>query len=335
MNGDRPVLVAVLTALLSAPAMAQPKSSAPVSAAANEPDIAYAEYQRGRYVSAFQEATRRIEEKSDPKAMTLLGELYAGGFGVANDDKKAVEWYKLAAARGDREAMFALAMFMMTGRGGPADRPEAARLLAESARLGNVVAIYDLALLYLQGEIVQQDFIRATELMRRAADAGNPEAQYALATLYKEGRGMAKNPEEAARLLGLAARSGHTDSEIEYGIALFNGTGVARNEDAAAGYFLKAAQKNNAVAQSRLAWMYATGRGLKADPVEAGRWHLIARAGGANDQYLEDFMRNMKPTDRAMAENKAKPWIARMSPIGPTPFPAAPLVQTKSQPAKP
>ena len=42
-------------------------------------------------------------------------------------------------------------------------------------------------------------------------------------------------------------------------------------------------------------------------------------------------MRNMKPMDRAMAENKAKPWIARMNAIGPTPFPEAPAGQTEAQ----
>jgi TPR repeat protein len=144
-----------------------------------------------------------------------------------------------------------------------------------------------------------------------------------------------KDAEEAARLLGIAARSGHTDAEVEYAIALFNGTGVAKNESAAAGYFLKAAQKSNPAGQSRLALMYATGRGIKADPVEAARWHLIARAGGNNDQYLDEFMRNMKPSDRAMAENKAKPWIARMTPVGPTPFPAAPPTKPNSQAVKP
>ena len=77
-------------------------------------------FQRGQYVTAFREATRRVEEKSDPKAMTLLGELYADGLGVANDDRKAVDWYKLASARGDREAMFALAIFKMTGPRRPA-----------------------------------------------------------------------------------------------------------------------------------------------------------------------------------------------------------------------
>ncbi len=341
MSGQR-LVVALLAAVLSVPAGAQPKPPAPKPAAAQapvaaagEPDIAYSEYQRGNYVAAFKEATRRVEEKSDPKAMTLLGELYAEGLAVANNDKKAADWYKLAAARGDREATFALAMFRMAGRGGPIDRPEAARLLAEAAKLGHAVAAYDLALLHLEGQIVRPDLARAAELMRMAADAGNPQAQYALATFYKEGRGVTKDLGEAARLLGLAARSGHTDSEIEYAIALFNGTGIAKNESAAAGYFLKAAQKNNPVAQDRLAWMYATGRGIKAEPVEAARWHLIAKAGGIDDQPLDELIRNMKPTDRAMGENKAKPWIARMNSVGPTPFPTPPARTIKSQPVKP
>jgi hypothetical protein len=35
-------------------------------------------------------------------------------------------------------------------------------------------------------------------------------------------------------------------------------------------------------------------------------------------------MRKMKPALRALAEDKAKPWIARMKPLGPTPFPEPP-----------
>ena len=48
--------------------------------------------------------------------------------------------------------------------------------------------------------------------------------------------------------------------------------------------------------------MYATGRGVKADPVQAARWHLIARAGGDSDLFLEDYLRKMKPADRAAGE---------------------------------
>jgi TPR repeat protein len=313
-------LAALAAAILASPAMAQPRPAP----AAGEPDSAYGAFQRGLYLTAFHEATKRIDEKNDPKAMTLLGELYADGLGVPNDDKKAEEWYRLAAARGDREAMFALAMFRLTGRGAPQNRPEAVKLLSDAAKLGHIVASYDLALLYLEGQMLPQDFGRAAELMKMAADAGNPQAQYALATFYKDGRGVKQDVQESTRWLGLAARAGYTDAEIEYGIALFNGTGTPKNERAAGEFFIKAARKNNAVGQNRLALMYASGRGIKADPVQAARWHLIAKAGGNNDQYLDEFVRKMKPADRAAAEDKAKPWIARMRAIGPTPFPDPP-----------
>src|SRR5579863_2269702 len=105
----------------AAPNTPAPNTPAPDShaAAGPEPDLAYGAYQRGFYLTAFAFATRRVEEKNDPKSMTLLGGLYAQGLGVAQDDKKAAEWYTLAAARGDREAMFALAMFGLQGRAGP------------------------------------------------------------------------------------------------------------------------------------------------------------------------------------------------------------------------
>jgi TPR repeat protein len=67
--------------------------------------------------------------------------------------------------------------------------------------------------------------------------------------------------------------------------------------------------------------MYATGRGVKADPVQAARWHMIARAGGDSDQFLEDFMRRMTAEDRAAAEKAAKPWLSALtaapSPLAP------------------
>ena len=95
------------------PAATQAAVPAPLPAApGREADLAYGAFQRGYYITAFAAATRRAEEQKDVKAMTLLGELYANGLGVQRDDKKAAEWYRLAAERGDREAMFALAMFI-------------------------------------------------------------------------------------------------------------------------------------------------------------------------------------------------------------------------------
>ena len=163
----------------------------PGAAGAAEPDLAFGAFQQGRYLTAFGIATNRVELKKDPKSMTLLGELYAGGLGVPQNDATAAEWYKLAADRGDREAMFALAMFRLQGRAGPRDREAGAKWLTAAAKLGHPLAAYDLALLYMEGQAFPQDFSHAAELLRAAAQAGLPEAQYALGTLYKQGRGVA------------------------------------------------------------------------------------------------------------------------------------------------
>jgi uncharacterized protein len=297
----------LLTALLTARA-----------AGAAEPDVVYAAFQRGYYLTALALATDRVEAKKDPKAMTLLGELHAGGLGVRRDDVKAAEWYKLAADRGDRDAIFALAMFRLQGRAGPTDREAAAKLLASAAKLGHAVAAYDLALLYMEGHLFPQDFGRAAELLRGATQAGNPEAQYALATLYKEGRGVPKDMKEAVRLFALASLADNTDAAVEYGIALFNGNGVARNEPAAAAQFRKAALRGNAVGQDRLAWVLAEGRGAAKNPVEATKWHLISKARGETDLPLDELINKLDPDTRAAGEKAAKAWLDALKPRPPS-----------------
>jgi TPR repeat protein len=151
----RTAIVALCAVVLTAPALAQPKKPAaapppppPPAQAAENPnaDLAFGAFQRGHYLTAFAEATKRAQQ-TDAVAMTLLGELYAQGFGVPQDDKKAADWYKLAAEHGDRDAMFALAMVNLQGRGGPRNPDEAARLLAAAAKLGHPAAAYDLGLL--------------------------------------------------------------------------------------------------------------------------------------------------------------------------------------------
>src|SRR5262245_24191750 len=53
-----------------------PVATAPASTALAS---AFTAYQRGQYLTAFAEATRLAGDAGDPKAMALLGELYANG----------------------------------------------------------------------------------------------------------------------------------------------------------------------------------------------------------------------------------------------------------------
>jgi hypothetical protein len=119
----------------AAPAAQVPATPVP-AASRREPDMAFGAFQRGYYMTAFDIAIRRADELKDVRAMTLLGELYANGLGIDRNDKKAANWYQLAADRGDREAMFALAMFHIGGRLGTINRELGAKLLASAAKLG-------------------------------------------------------------------------------------------------------------------------------------------------------------------------------------------------------
>ena len=166
-------------------------------------DLAFGAFQRGYYLTAFNEATKRVDEKQDPKAMTLLAELYANGFGVKQDDAKAAEWYRLAADRGDREAMFALAMFRIGGRGGAKSREEAAKLLASAAKLGHVAAAYDLALLYIEGTAIPAGFRARRRIAAPGRECRQPgsaiRARNLLQGRPRRAEGRARSREAAGR----------------------------------------------------------------------------------------------------------------------------------------
>jgi len=142
------------------------------------------------------------------------------------------------------------------------------------------------------------------------ARAGNPEAQYALATLLKNGSGVPKNETEAMLLMGQAAEAGNVDAMVEFGIAQFNGTHTKKDEAAAIRLLEKAARRGNAIAQNRLARILSAGKGTPADPVEAIKWHIVAKAGGASDPELDIYVSKQKPSDREKAEAAAKKWLA-------------------------
>ena len=202
-------------------------------------DLAFGAFQRGNYITAFSLATQRAADKDDPKSMTLLGELYANGLGVPQNDKKAEDWYKLAAARGDANAMFALGMFRMQTRR-RAGSCRSAKWLAAAAKLGHPIAAYDLALLYMEGELFPRDFGRAAQLLSISAQAGNPRPNMLSAPSIR--RDAACQGHARSGTAVRARRAGdETDAEVEYAIDLFNGDGVTRNQPMAAALFRKAA----------------------------------------------------------------------------------------------
>ena len=89
---------------------------------------------------------------------------------------------------------------------------------------------------------------------------------------------------------------------------LFKGQGVAVDEARAAKLFRLAAEDGNPVAQNRLARLYANGVAVKADPVEAAKWHLLAREAGVSDFSLDIVLSKLTKDERVKAEKAAEEW---------------------------
>lgn len=273
--------------------------------AAPETDAAYGAYQRGLYLTAVREATTRLDKnRNDAPALTLLGEIYNQGLGVAENPAKAADWYRLAAKQGDAHAMAALGLMALDGRGMDKNPNQGKDWLEQAAAKGEPTACYNLALLLLTSS-AQADLERAVQLLQTASNAELSDAQHALGVLYLKGRGVDKDTAQAAAYFEKAARNGSSIGELEYAILLFNGEGVPANEAEAARYFRSAAAKGNAIAQNRLARILAAGRGVPQNKVDAAAWQLLAAAQGLPDPWLDNVLKDLTPDEQTRAQKLA------------------------------
>lgn len=88
--------------------------AAPV--AAQDYDVGWEAAQRDDYVAAERE-WRPLAEQGHADAQIRLGQLYAAGLGVPQDDAEAVNWYRKAANQGNALARIALGFSYFIGSG--------------------------------------------------------------------------------------------------------------------------------------------------------------------------------------------------------------------------
>jgi uncharacterized protein len=285
----------------------QAKASAP---AAEDP--AYEAFEQGYYMTALELAVKAAEQ-DDPQAHTLVGRIYSEGFGTAPNAPLAAGWFARGAELGDTEAMFALGLMLAQGRGVDKDRAAAARYFEAAAQRRHPLANYNLALLYMRGDGKPENPYRALMHMRYAAENGVVAAQYDLGTMYATGTGTDANAFEAAKWIGKAAAAGNVEAQVDYAVILFRGHGVPVDAKRGAEYFRLAAEKGVATAQNRLARCYTHGAGVPQDPVEAAKWNFIAKAGGVEDEALDQILAKMPRADQAKAKAAAQLWRDRIA----------------------
>jgi TPR repeat protein len=156
---------------------------------------------------------RPLAEQGNPKAESILGEMYLHGEGLAQDFGLAASWIQKAAEQGDEISEKEIGVMYYTGQGVPQDYLKAFAWTFKSAEKGYVEAQYNLAVMYHVGQGVVQDYRMAFNWYKRAADRGHESAQYNLGILYFNGRGVPQNFVLAHMWFNIAASSA-TDSDI-------------------------------------------------------------------------------------------------------------------------
>src|SRR5216684_4840594 len=111
-------------------------------------DEAAAAYDRGDYVTAFKEL-KRLADKGDIEAKTMIGFMYANGLGVQRNYAQALDWYQRAANQGDSKAQHNLGVMYENGIGVQQDFAKAASLYEKAAAKGDMSATSNLGLLYI------------------------------------------------------------------------------------------------------------------------------------------------------------------------------------------
>jgi TPR repeat protein len=115
---------------------------------------------------------------------------------------------RTAARQGDPSAQFKLSLMYEVGYGLLQNELKAVKWLRRAAEQDFLPAQYNLGSRYASGEGVTQDYVSASRWFRKAAEQGHAPAQKNLGALYGRGEGVPQDFSEAYIWSSLATRSG-------------------------------------------------------------------------------------------------------------------------------
>jgi TPR repeat protein len=128
--------------------------------AAETLDDGVAAYLSGDYAKAV-EVWRALADQDVAIAQYRLGDMYAEGKGVEQNDAKAMQWFQRAADHGIADAQYNLGASYAAGLGVARNDAEAAKWFRRAADQGMAFAQLNLGLMYAAGRGVPQDNVEA------------------------------------------------------------------------------------------------------------------------------------------------------------------------------
>lgn len=183
---------------------------------------------------------------------------YFLGQGVPQDDKKAIEAFKIAAHAGHPHAQLNLGNIYAEGVATDKHDTIANQYYEQAANQNILDAQIKLAKRYLKGEGEQSD-LKAFQWFQKAALLGDPESQCQVAEAYSKGRGVKADQMQAYFWYHKAAAKGYAEAQYQLGVVLHEGQGCKKDIKQSIEWFNLAIQQKNAEALLAMSYMYLTG----------------------------------------------------------------------------
>jgi len=212
-----------------------------------------AAFAEGRYADAFRLSL--VADLEDPEVNFDVGWMYERGCGTEKDEKKALEYYRKAEAK------------------------------------GYVAAVRNIGLMYEEGMAgLEKNLETAASYYRRAADGNDLLSHQFLANMYEFGKGVPRDLEKARDLYAEAVESGQESSKaplqrvkerIAQKAVVDKAVAAFRREDWAEGWRLaQQTDKTDRDVQFYIGVCHAFGHQVPVSQVEAEKWYRKAAEQG-------------------------------------------------------
>ena len=229
---------------------------------------------------------RLAAERGNKVSQYNLGRRYHLGKTVQKDHKIALSWFMKAALQGYGDAQYYVGKYFSEGLAVEKNAWEAARWYRMAADNGDADAQRQLAWLYREGCGVTASETEAAKWFLKAADNGDRSAQNSIALVYKNGRGFPQDYEKAAHYMKLSAENGYLSAQCNLASWYCDGEVVEKNEQEAFRLYSLAAKSEDAGALYNLGKLYRDGIGVEKNPVEAVKY--IGMAADKGDKYAQN-----------------------------------------------
>jgi hypothetical protein len=143
-------------------------------------------------------------DNNDLRGCVNLGDLYASGNGITQDNVQAVSLYTKACDKNEPFGCTSLGLMYEEGRGVTQDKIKAVNIYEKACQNNSAIGCSLLALMYIKGSGTNQNNSKAKEYFTKACNLGNSESCKAASIASKEydkqGREIIRGPIYADKL---------------------------------------------------------------------------------------------------------------------------------------